>query len=62
MKMVVGRKKRGKLRKRWEDGTKEDMKELGLVKENAMDRTRWKQRILPAVTTTENGKAGRRST
>ena len=32
--MVVGRRKRDRLRKLWEDAIKEDVKELGLVKED----------------------------
>ena len=40
-KMVVGKRKRGRPRKRWEDAIKE---KLGLVKEDAMDRASQKKK------------------
>jgi len=44
-KITVGKRKRGRPKRRWEDCVKEDMKELGLREEEAKDRTSWRKKI-----------------
>ena len=43
--MQVGRKKRGRSRRRWEDCVKEDMKERGISESDAWDRCEWRRKI-----------------
>ena len=43
--MQVGRKKRGRPRRRWEDCVKEDMKERGISESEALDRCEWRRKI-----------------
>ena len=43
--MQVGRKKRGRPRRRWEDCVKEDMKERGISESEAWDRGEWRRKI-----------------
>ena len=43
--MIVGRRKRGRPRRRWQDCIKEDMKMVGVREEDAMDRNKWRSRI-----------------
>ena len=44
-KMVVGRRKRGRPARRWNDCVREDMKIVGVTVEDALDRKRWKRLI-----------------
>ena len=43
--MQVGRKERGRPRRRWEDCAKEDMKERGISESEAWDRCEWRRTI-----------------
>ena len=43
--MQVGRKKRGRPRRRWEDYVKEDIKERGISESEAWDRGEWRRKI-----------------
>ena len=43
--MQVGRKKRGRPRRRWEDCVKENMKERGISESEAWDRCEWRRKI-----------------
>ena len=44
-KIKVGKRKRGRPKRRWEDCIREDMKVLGLREEDANDRTSWRKKI-----------------
>ena len=42
--LTVGRRKRGRPKRRWEDFIKEDMESVGVVEEDALDRVLWRQK------------------
>ena len=44
--MVVGRRKRGRPKRRWQDCIDDDLKGLGVREEDALDRREWR-RIIP---------------
>ena len=41
----MGRKKRGRARRRWEDCVKEDVREKGFGESDAYDRGEWRRKI-----------------
>ena len=43
--MQIGRKKRGRSRRRWEYCVKQDLKERGIKESDAWDRGEWRERI-----------------
>ena len=45
LEMTVGRRWRGRPKRRWKDSIKGDMVALGLVEEDAQDRVIWRQHI-----------------
>jgi len=45
MELEVGRRKRGRPKRRWSDCTREDLKSVGADEDDARDRTRWKSII-----------------
>ena len=56
---VSGRRKRGRLRRRWMDLAREDMKRVGAKEGDEVDRVKW--RILSRSGDPEWGEAERRS-
>ena len=46
-KMQMGRMKRGRLRRRWEDCLKQDIKERGINESDAWDRGEWRKKSAP---------------
>lgn len=42
---MVGRRKRGGPKRRWEDCIKEDMETAGVTEGEALDRAEWRKRI-----------------
>ena len=47
--MKVGKRKRGRPKRRWRDCVKEDMEEAGLQEADAHDRALWKDKSTPAT-------------
>ena len=43
--MVVGRRKRGRPKRRWEDCIREDIEAAGVMEEEALDRAKWRKKI-----------------
>ncbi len=43
--MKVGKRKRGRQRKSWEDCVKDDLETVGLCEEEAIDRNKWRSNI-----------------
>ena len=43
--MVVGSRKRGRPKRRWEDCIREGMEAAGVTEEEALDRAKWRKRI-----------------
>ena len=43
--MVVGKRKRGRPKRRWEDCIREDMEAARVTEEEALDRAKWRKRI-----------------
>ena len=43
--MKVGKKKRGRAKRRWEDCIKGDMEKMGVYEDDANDRKRWREMI-----------------
>ena len=45
MEIVIGKRKRGRPRRRWKDCVKEDMAVVGVTEKDAEDRRRWRMAI-----------------
>ena len=43
--LVIGRKKRGRLKRRWRDNIREDLRVIDAQEEDAMNRASWRKKI-----------------